>query len=48
MACIQVLANDEGTTLKQAAMALGYTSADEFDRRVVPQAMARLETQAKD
>lgn len=41
-------ANSRGTTLKQAAMALGYTSADEFDRWVVPQTMAKLETQAKD
>jgi fumarate hydratase class II len=41
-------ANSEGTTLKQAAMALGYTSADEFDRWVVPQSMAKPETKPKD
>jgi fumarate hydratase class II len=32
-------AHKEGTTLKQAALALGYVSAEEFDRWVRPEAM---------
>jgi fumarate hydratase, class II len=32
----------EGSTLKQAAMALGYTTAEDFDRWVVPSAMAGI------
>jgi fumarate hydratase, class II len=35
-------AGREGATLKQAALALGYTTADEFDRWVVPSAMAHI------
>ena len=35
-------ANDEGTTLRQAALATGYISADDFDRIVNPAAMAGL------
>lgn len=34
-------ANKEGTTLKQAALALGYLSEQEFDEAVQPMAMAR-------
>jgi fumarate hydratase, class II len=33
-------ANDEGTTLREAALATGYVTADEFDRVVNPAAMA--------
>jgi fumarate hydratase class II len=33
-------ANDEGTTLREAALATGYTSAAEFDRIVDPATMA--------
>lgn len=40
-------ANHEGTTLKQAAVALGYTSSEEFDRWVVPQTMANIQTAPK-
>jgi fumarate hydratase, class II len=32
-------ANDEGTTLREAALATGYVSADDFDRIVDPAAM---------
>jgi fumarate hydratase class II len=32
-------AHKEGTTLKEAALALGYVSAEEFDRWVRPDAM---------
>ncbi len=32
----------EGSTLKHAALALGYTTAEEFDRWVVPSAMAGM------
>jgi fumarate hydratase, class II len=32
-------ANDEGTTLREAAVATGYVSAEEFDRAVDPAAM---------
>ena len=32
-------ANDEGTTLRQAALATGYVSAADFDRIVDPAAM---------
>jgi fumarate hydratase class II len=35
-------ANDEGTTLRQAALATGYVTADDFDRIVDPAAMAGL------
>jgi fumarate hydratase class II len=35
-------ANDDGTTLRQAALATGYVSAADFDRIVVPAAMAGL------
>ncbi|MEU3985677.1 class II fumarate hydratase [Streptomyces sp. NPDC026672] len=35
-------ANDEGTTLREAALATGYVSAEEFDRIVEPAAMAGL------
>ncbi len=35
-------ADREGSTLKQAALALGYTTAEEFDRWVVPSAMAGI------
>ncbi|MFH8476525.1 class II fumarate hydratase [Streptomyces sp. NPDC018000] len=34
-------ANDEGTTLREAALASGYVSAEEFDRTVNPAAMVR-------
>ena len=34
------LTNDEGTTLRQAALATGYVSAADFDRIVDPAAMA--------
>jgi fumarate hydratase class II len=34
-------ANDEGTTLREAALASGYVTAAEFDRIVNPQAMVR-------
>ena len=34
-------AHKEGTTLKQAALALGYVSAEDFDRWVRPEAMIR-------
>jgi fumarate hydratase class II len=33
---IAKLANKEGTTLKQAALKLGYVSADDYDRWVIP------------
>ena len=33
-------AHKEGTTLKQAALALGYVSAEQFDQWVRPEAMA--------
>ena len=33
---IAKLANTEGTTLKQAALKLGYVSADDYDRWVIP------------
>jgi len=32
-------ANDEGTTLRQAALATGFISAADFDRIVVPRNM---------
>ena len=32
-------ANDDGTTLRQAALATGYISADDFDRIVNPSKM---------
>ena len=32
-------ANDDGTTLREAALASGYVSAEEFDRVVVPRQM---------
>ena len=32
-------ANDEGTTLREAALATGYVSAQDFDRIVNPAAM---------
>ena len=32
-------AHAEGTTLKEAAVALGYVTAEEFDRWVRPEAM---------
>jgi fumarate hydratase class II len=32
-------ANDEGTTLREAALASGYVSAEDFDRIVVPSSM---------
>jgi fumarate hydratase class II len=32
-------AHHEGTTLKEAAMGLGYVNADEFDKLVVPKEM---------
>jgi fumarate hydratase, class II len=32
-------ASDEGTTLREAALATGYVTADEFDRVVNPAAM---------
>lgn len=35
-------ANDEGTTLREAALASGHVSAEEFDRIVDPAAMAGL------
>jgi len=35
-------ADRENSTLKQAALALGYTTAEEFDRWVVPSAMANI------
>ena len=38
-AAIAHKANDEGTTLRQAALATGYVSAEEFDRIVDPAAM---------
>jgi fumarate hydratase class II len=34
-------ADDEGTTLREAALASGYVSAEEFDRIVNPAAMVR-------
>jgi fumarate hydratase class II len=34
-------AHKEGTTLKEAALALGYVSAQDFDRWVRPEAMIR-------
>ena len=34
-------AHREGTTLKQAALGLGYVSAEDFDRWVRPEAMIR-------
>ena len=38
-AAIAHKAHREGTTLKQAALALGHVTADEFDRLVDPAAM---------
>ena len=35
-------ANDDGTTLREAALATGYISADDFDRVINPSAMAGL------
>ena len=35
-------AGDEGTTLRQAALATGYVSAADFDRIVNPAAMTGL------
>ncbi len=35
-------AEREGSTLKQAALTLGYTTAEEFERWVVPSAMAGI------
>ncbi|MFF3166370.1 class II fumarate hydratase [Streptomyces sp. NPDC003273] len=35
-------ANDEGTTLREAALATGYVSAEDFDRIVDPKTMAGL------
>ncbi|NIN35648.1 MAG: class II fumarate hydratase, partial [Gammaproteobacteria bacterium] len=32
-------AHEQGTTLKEAAISLGYLSAEEFDRAVVPEKM---------
>jgi len=32
-------AYEQGTTLKEAALALGYLTADEFDKLVVPAEM---------
>jgi fumarate hydratase class II len=40
-AAIAHKAHHEGTTLKQAALALGHIAADEFDRLVDPAAMTR-------
>jgi fumarate hydratase, class II len=40
-AAIAHKAHHEGTTLKQAALALGHVTADEFDRLVDPAAMTR-------
>ena len=40
-AAIAHKAHHEGTTLRQAALALGHVSGDEFDRLVDPAAMAR-------
>lgn len=37
---IAQLAAHQGSTLKAAALALGYTTAEEFDNWVVPAAMA--------
>ena len=34
-------AHHEGTTLKEAALALGYMSAEEFDKVVRPEEMTR-------
>jgi fumarate hydratase class II len=34
-------AHHEGTNLREAALALGYLSADEFDAAIVPEAMTR-------
>jgi len=34
-------AHKEGTTLKEAAVGLGYVSAEDFDRWVRPEAMIR-------
>ncbi|MDX6393656.1 MAG: fumarate hydratase, class, partial [Streptosporangiaceae bacterium] len=39
-------ANDEGTTLRQAALATGYISATDFDRIVNPAAMAGQQRQS--
>jgi fumarate hydratase class II len=41
-------ANDEGTTLREAALATGYVSAANFDRIVNPAAMAGREPVARD
>jgi fumarate hydratase class II len=35
-------ADDEGTTLREAALATGYISATDFDRIVDPKKMVRL------
>jgi len=40
-AAIAHKAHHEGTTLKEAAVALGHVSAEEFDRLVDPAAMTR-------
>ncbi|GAA3596036.1 class II fumarate hydratase [Streptomyces osmaniensis] len=37
-------ANNEGTTLRKAALASGYISAEDFDRIVDPQRMARIDS----
>jgi fumarate hydratase class II len=39
-AAIAHQANDQGTTLREAALASGYISAADFDRIVNPAAMA--------
>lgn len=44
MVCAQVIgkkAHAEGTTLKQAGLALGYLTAEEFDAWVKPEDMVR-------
>jgi fumarate hydratase, class II len=38
-AAIAKRAHHDGTTLREAALALGYVSADEFDRLVRPEQM---------
>lgn len=37
-------AHHEGCTLKEAALALGYVTAEDFDRWVVPAEMVKLST----
>jgi len=39
-------AHREGLTLKEAAVALGYLTAEEFDREVRPERMVRPEVEA--